>query len=104
MQPATEQTATTSVTVTLSGLSCASCAARAEKALRATAGVINARVNLATSHAHLGRLQDARNDVAKVEQLVPGYSIKVARDSCVFVNNTDIDRFIDGLRKAGLGG
>jgi tetratricopeptide (TPR) repeat protein len=58
----------------------------------------------ATSHAHLGMLENARNDVAKVEQLVPGYSIKVARDSCVFVNNTDIDRFIDGLRKAGLVG
>jgi hypothetical protein len=49
-------------------------------------------------------LKDAQKDVAKVEQLVPGYSIKVARDSCVFVKNTDIDRFIDGLRKAGLRG
>ena len=45
--------------LTLDGLSCAGCVARAERALSAFAGVISARVNLATGEARVSHLAGA---------------------------------------------
>src|SRR5690606_39019540 len=42
--------------LSIQGMSCASCAGRVEKALRNTAGVVTASVNLATENAHVDAL------------------------------------------------
>jgi adenylate cyclase len=57
---------------------------------------------LAASHAHLDAMDAARNTVSKLLQLMPGYSLGIADEFCVYVTPDDKARFLDGLRKAGL--
>lgn len=60
------------------------------------------RLILASSLAHLGNESAARTQAAKIQQLVPEFSLAEAEKSCVFVVPGDIDRFISGLRMSGL--
>ena len=55
----------------------------------------------AASLAQLGRIDGARKDVERMLELMPGTTIKQAKAqlSSFFPN---LDRFLDGLRKAGL--
>lgn len=55
-RPQDTQPQTTSFNLSIQGMSCASCAGRVEKALRNTAGVVTASVNLATENAHVDAL------------------------------------------------
>jgi Flp pilus assembly protein TadD len=57
---------------------------------------------LAICYAYLGALDGARDEVAKIERLVPGASIATAEMGCVCLDAADKARFLDGLRKAGL--
>ena len=57
---------------------------------------------LAVSYAHLGALDAARDEVAKVKALVPDFCLTTADKVSVFVDPVDKARFLDGLRKAGL--
>jgi len=57
---------------------------------------------LAASHAHLGALEDARNQIDKILRLAPEYSLALAEERCVYTELDEKARFLDGLRKAGL--
>lgn len=57
---------------------------------------------LAASHAHLGNLDAAGAEVSKILRLVPDYTLTLAASSSVFVVEADINRLVEGLRKAGL--
>ena len=57
---------------------------------------------LAASHAHLGALEDARNQIDKILRLAPEYSLALAEERCVYTEPDEKARFLDGLRKAGL--
>ncbi len=56
----------------------------------------------AASHAHLGAVDSAREEVSKILGIVPDYSLAIADKVNVFLNAGDNARFLDGLRKAGL--
>ncbi len=60
------------------------------------------RLLAAASHAHLGALDAAGNEVSNILRLVPDYSLAIADKVCVYVNADDRTRLLDGLRKAGL--
>ena len=58
----------------------------------------------ATAYGHLGRSEEARSAVDKLLELYPDFGEK-ARDeleSIYWPNPEYIDRYIDGLRRAGL--
>jgi pentatricopeptide repeat protein len=57
---------------------------------------------LAAGYAHLGRLDDARNAFAEMSRLQPGYSVSAARLTYATAHPDYLDRYLDGLRKAGL--
>ena len=57
---------------------------------------------IAASQGHLSAEGPARDEVAKIMAIVPGYSLAIADKVCVYQNDDDRARFLDGLRKAGL--
>jgi tetratricopeptide (TPR) repeat protein len=59
-------------------------------------------VNLTLCYAYLGRQQDAEAELAKVLRLRPTYSLEIERQSIPYKNPADLERYLDGLRKAGL--
>jgi adenylate cyclase len=60
------------------------------------------RINLAICYAELGRLEEARAEAAEVLRLNPNFSLERARQNLAFKDPADIERILDGLRKAGL--
>jgi TolB-like protein/class 3 adenylate cyclase/Flp pilus assembly protein TadD len=63
---------------------------------------VPAHLNLAICYAELGRLEEARAEVAECYRLNPGFSPEVFRQFLPYKNPADIERFLDGLRKAGV--
>jgi adenylate cyclase len=61
-----------------------------------------AYVNLTICYAYLGRQQEAEAELAKVLRLWPTYSLEIERQSMPYKNPADLERYLDGLRKAGL--
>jgi TolB-like protein/class 3 adenylate cyclase len=60
-------------------------------------------VFLAAIYAQMGKLEEARAEVAEVIRIEPNYSIGgIARPTVVFKNTEDDQHYFDGLRKAGL--
>jgi adenylate cyclase len=59
-------------------------------------------VVLAICYAHLDRQQEAEAEVAKLLQLWPTYSLEMDRQTVPYKNPADLERYLDGLRKAGL--
>jgi adenylate cyclase len=57
---------------------------------------------LAIIYAELGREQDARAEVAEILRISPGASLDVWRERYPYKHQTDLERFIAGLRKAGM--
>jgi adenylate cyclase len=57
---------------------------------------------LAASAAHLGRMTEARAALESFTQLLPGLTLGDPRLIRPFRRSTDRERFLDGLRKAGL--
>ncbi len=60
------------------------------------------RVLLASTLGHLGRIEEAQATWAEVMKINPGYSIKQKARVLPYKNPNDWNRFLDGLRKAGL--
>ncbi len=59
----------------------------------------------ASSNSHLGRLDDARESLAEAQHLWPGVAIKWDLWSIFTAGDPALrDRYLDGLRKAGLEG
>jgi tetratricopeptide (TPR) repeat protein len=63
---------------------------------------VPAHLNLAICYAELGRLEEAQAEVAECYRLNPGFSPEVFRQFLPYKNPADIERFLDGLRKAGV--
>jgi adenylate cyclase len=57
---------------------------------------------LASSYAHLDRLDEARDAFASVLELTPRISATGIRNAIHFVRPEDLERYLEGLRKAGL--
>ena len=57
---------------------------------------------LASSYAHLERLEDARDAFASVLEVTPRISATGIRNAIHFARPEDLDRYLEGLRKAGL--
>jgi TolB-like protein/DNA-binding SARP family transcriptional activator len=70
--------------------------------IQANPGFIIAHRGLAASYAHLGRMEDAKWEAAEILTLQPDFSLRAQREMSPFRRKEDMERFIDGLRKAGL--
>lgn len=57
---------------------------------------------LAASYAHLGSLEEAQAEISKITELLPGCSLTLAGERCVYATENERARFVDGLRKAGM--
>ena len=60
------------------------------------------RAYLAACHALSGRVECARDHAAQVVRLAPEFSLARFARKEPFKNPTDLQRLVDGLRKAGL--
>jgi TolB-like protein len=77
-------------------------AAWAEKSIRERAGVPGPRRLLATSLAHLGRVDEAREVVRRVLEITPHATVANIQRAIHFGRPKDLERYISGLRLAGL--
>jgi adenylate cyclase len=57
---------------------------------------------LASSFAHLGREREARQALDQLLRLMPGMKAEDVRRQVPFKHAADMERYLDGLRKAGL--
>jgi adenylate cyclase len=61
-----------------------------------------AHVGLASAYAAMGRLQEARAEVAEVLRIDPTYSVESVARRLPFKDQKRTDDFVSALRKAGL--
>lgn len=57
---------------------------------------------LAAAYAHLGDIKKAKEHAAAMLSINPDTSISTIKPALTFKNPTDVDRIVEGLRKAGL--
>ena len=57
---------------------------------------------LASAYGRLGRLEEAKVALEKLLGLVPGITVATTREQVPWKNPSDRDRYLDGLRKAGM--
>jgi adenylate cyclase len=57
---------------------------------------------LAAAYAQAGRMDEAEWEAAEVISLLPDFSLARERERSLYTNAADRDRWIEGLRKAGL--
>ena len=57
---------------------------------------------LAASLAHLGRLEEARAAKDQLLQLIPHDNLRLVRGYLLSVDTDRLERYIEGLRKAGV--
>ncbi|MDX1489161.1 MAG: hypothetical protein R3268_13210, partial [Acidiferrobacterales bacterium] len=57
---------------------------------------------VAACHAELGEMEEARKHVGQALQAKPDFSVATWGKRLAFKNEADLQRFLDGLRKAGL--
>ena len=57
---------------------------------------------LVAGYAHLGRMEEARAALAEFRELEPQASIELLAKALPFKRKENLERFLDGLRKAGL--
>jgi predicted Zn-dependent protease len=62
---------------------------------------VNWRV-LASSYAHLNRINEAQSSAEELLRLDPGFSLSRRGFALSAANPDFVERYIDGLRKAGL--
>ena len=56
----------------------------------------------AVAYAEMGRLDEARAEAMEAHRLDPDFTLASAAEVLPFKNPQDLQRFLDGLRKAGL--
>ena len=57
---------------------------------------------MASSCGHLGRTKEAQAALKELLLLMPGMTIDDVRKQVPFKDSNDMERYLDGLRKAGL--
>ena len=78
---------------------------RYEEALEALERITalgQARRILAATYAHLGRLDEARHEAEEFMKVVPNFSIKEWARTEPYTDPSELQRYVTGLRKAGL--
>lgn len=80
----------------------AQAAAEFESALQRNPEFTVARRELAATYAHLGRIEDAEWEIEEVLANQPQLKLSDERSRTIFQAGADLDRYIEGLRKAGL--
>ena len=73
-----------------------------KKALTLSPNHMPSHVNLAVCYAELGRLEEARAEVAEVLRLAPSFSLESSKQNTPYKDPADLERYLDGLRKAGM--
>jgi adenylate cyclase len=73
-----------------------------KKAIELNPQFARARRRLAAAYGQMGRIEDAEWEAAELLTLEPDFSIARERESEMFKNPADLERYIEGLRKAGL--
>jgi adenylate cyclase len=73
-----------------------------ERVIERNPHFLQAHLLLAAAYSYLGRTEDAEWEVAEVETLSPGFSIKQELVRAQYKRPADLERYIGGLRKAGL--
>ena|SRR5215510_16009734 len=73
-----------------------------QQALTLNPNFVFARVNLAGCYAEVGRLKEARAEMAAAHQLNPTYSLEWVRQNYPFKDPAELERYLAALRKAGL--
>jgi adenylate cyclase len=76
--------------------------AACKKALTRNPNLLPAHQFPAIIYSRLGREEEARAEVAEILRLNPKYSLEVLRQITPYKDPADLERFLDGLRKAGL--
>jgi adenylate cyclase len=59
-------------------------------------------IHLAALYSELGREEEARAEAAEVLRISPDYSLEVVQQILPFKDQAELERLLDGLRKAGL--
>ncbi len=73
-----------------------------ERALDRNPDFIFSTLPLMAAYAQLGRLQEAKAALAKFNNVFPKVTIQGIAPHWPFKNTSDADRFLNGLRKAGV--
>ena len=73
-----------------------------KRALRVAPNNILAHLNLAGTYSLLGRDEEARVEAEEVLRLNPKFTLESFAKTAPFKNQTQIDHFVEALRKAGL--
>jgi adenylate cyclase len=73
-----------------------------KKALTHNSNYSPAHQFLAAIYSELGREEEARAEVAEVLRISPNFSLEVLRQRLPYKDPADLERLLDGLRKAGL--
>jgi len=73
-----------------------------KKALTHNSNYSPAHQFLAAIYSELGREEEARAEVAEILRISPNFSLEVLRQRLPYKDPADLERFLDGLRKAGL--
>jgi adenylate cyclase len=60
------------------------------------------RAELVFLYTELGRAEEARAEAAEILRIIPNFSLEAWRQRVPYKNPADLERFLDGLRKAGL--
>ena len=63
---------------------------------------ITPRRHLAATYAQMGRLDEARSEVAAIRKLDPSVCLAMYRERNEYDKIEDLEHYLDGLRKAGL--
>jgi len=63
---------------------------------------ITPRRHLAAAYAQMGRLDEARTEIAEMRRLDPSVCLSLYRERIRYNRVEDVEHYLDGLRKAGL--
>jgi len=73
------------------------------KALQSTPDNIGAHIGLTATYSLMGREKEARAEAAEVLRINPNFSVDYyAKTSMIYKDQSETDKFINALRKAGL--
>jgi adenylate cyclase len=73
-----------------------------EQVVQTNPGFISGHRGLAAAYAYLNRIEDAEWEASEILVLQPDFSLSQERISSAFKRQEDMERYIEGLRKAGL--
>ena len=74
----------------------------AQRAMIAQPQHVYPRLIMAASLGHQGLAADAKSQLTKIREITGDLSLETVRSSCVFIQDKDIARFLDGLSRAGM--